>query len=222
MPKVARKKTNQASNTEPIRRFVRLESSTYIADILKARNSGSEYLLQSSAAIEQERAISRVKLYSDQEKPGAAQNQRVFASQYAMKIHNALHGTEEQKRVLMQRHATSSAKSPYLSGTPSFTTGENSQFTYMVNNLRGGSEQTVTIHSTGRAVVNPLNSREKELLMTGGERRDEVVGMLHVPRPSGGDTDLKVKPMFVDLSGVKPKLFLGSHAVSRFKELSQK
>lgn len=203
---------------EPTRRFVRLERSTYAEDIANAQTSGSSFLAESNAAIKRSRANSMALKMDLKGKEVAAEIQRGNAAKFEQRIEAAYIGSPKVKSDLMRTHATSSAQSPYLSGTPSFTTGENSQLTYMAQNLRRGIDQTATIHYTQRAAPNPHNSREQELLLAGGERREERVGILHVKPMPGTD---KVMPLFVDRTGKKPKLFLGAGAVRRFKELSQ-
>ena len=136
---------------------------------------------------------------------------------FGRKIKIAYTGKEAEKDKLMREHANSSKTSPYLSGTPSFTTGQNSQLSYMNENLKRGQDQTVTIHQTKRSVSNRHNSREQELLLAGGERLDERIGVLHVQATS----DKKVRPIFLDKTGIKPKLYIGKSALNRFNDLNR-
>lgn len=216
--KAAASASGGGGGMEPMRRFVRVERPTYAEDIANAQASGSPFLAESNAAIKRSRAHSLAQELASKGMKGAAQVQRGNAAKFEQRIEAAHTGSPKVKSDLMRTHATSSAQSPYLSGTPSFTTGENSQLTYMAQNLRRGIDQTATIHQTQRATPNPHNSREQELLLAGGERREERVGMLHVkPVAETG----KVRPIFIDRSGEKPKLYLGASAVRRFKDLSQ-
>lgn len=206
-----------SASTAP-RRFVRVERPTYAEDIRNARAHNSPYLAESNAAIKRARANDKAKDFAAQNMPGAAAQQRSAAAKFTDIIRRAHVGTQLQKNALMKTHATSSASSPYLSGTPEFTTGNNSQLTFMAANLKRGEDQTVTIHNTTRAAQNPHNSREQELLLAGGEKLDERVGVLHVKPSADRKT---VRPMFIDKTGDKPRLFVGPGAVRRFKELSQ-
>lgn len=204
-----------ASDSRRTRRLIRLEKETYPEDI--AASQGSGFLIRSNALQKSKLALSRAAQYTKDSKPAAAEMQRKEAAKFSKSLDDAVGGPTRERDALMRQHMVSSKSSPFLSGTPTFTTGQNSQLSYMESNLRANKTQTVTILHSERALENPHNTREQEVLLPHGQLFSERVGMLHVT-PMGG----KVRPIFIDKTGEKPKLFLGSAAVRRFKELSQK
>lgn len=201
----------------PTKRLVRLEKDSYTDDIALAKQSRSPFLIDANALVKQRQALRRVEQFAKDGKQGAAKLQRDAAAKFQTSLDVAVNGPSKQRDALMQQHMKSSASSPFLSGTPSFTTGENSQLSYMAANLKRGETQIATIHQSARAMDNPHNTREQEVLIPHGERLNERIGVLHVT-PMGKS----VRPWFIDKTGEKPKLYTGRKAVMRFKELSQK
>ena len=199
----------------PGKRMVRLEKESYPEDIQRSQHSG--FLIESNASAKRKMEMARAAEFAQQGKPGAAKSRRDEAAKFKKSLDVAVGGPSKDRDALRKKHMVSSASSPFLSGTPSFTTGQNSQLSYMDANLRKGKTQVVTIHQSTRAIDNPHNKREAEVLVPHGEKANERVGMLHV-QPIGG----KVRPIFIDKSGDKPKLYVGASAVARFKVMSQK
>jgi hypothetical protein len=198
------------------KRMVRLEKATYPEDIRRSEHSG--FLIETNAAVKRDRELGRATKFKSEKMAAPALQARREAAKFEHSLDVAAAGPSKERDALMRKHATSSATSPFLSGTPAFTTGQGGQLSYMASNLRAGDAQVVTIHQSDRVLDNPHNKREKEVLVPQGERADERVGMLHVAPPIAG----RVRPIFIDKTGDKPKLYLGRAAVARFKDLSQK
>ncbi|WP_157646217.1 hypothetical protein [Burkholderia ubonensis] len=116
--------------------------------------------------------------------------------------------TEAFKKLAMQ-HAKSSNNSPFLSGTPAYTVGENSQETYAKASLARDQPAVFSILHTNRALPNPANGREHELLLPVAEQRREVAGTFTV-EPKGGKT-------YVDTSGDQPVTYHGDEAQQKFE-----
>ena len=195
--------------------FVRLEKASFPEDV--RAQSNSPLLVASSAVIKQMLELKRAKQFEKEKMTGAVKQRKMEAKKFADKLKDAEGGNSKQRDDLMKKHAKSSAGSPFLSGTPEFTTHQGGQLSYMTSNLENGSTQIVNIYDTQRAIQSPFNTAERELLLPIGARRDERIGALHVAPPKNG----KVKPYFLDLSGEKPKLYVGKSAVMRFKDLSK-
>lgn len=115
----------------------------------------------------------------------------------------------DQVQALMKKHTTSSRNSPYLSGTPTFTVGQNSQESYLNASLKQDASATVSILHTKRAISNPFNTREHELLLPVGEQKREVVGTFK-KMPDGTST-------YTDTSGNAPVVHSGQAAEDMFR-----
>ncbi|ARU24608.1 membrane protein (plasmid) [Ralstonia solanacearum] len=112
-------------------------------------------------------------------------------------------------QALMKKHTTSSRTSPFLSGTPTFTVGQNSQESYLNAALQKGAPAVVLILHTKRAISNPFNTREHELLLPVGEQKREVVGTFK-KMPDGTST-------YTDKSGNDPVVHTGQAAEDQFR-----
>lgn len=198
-----------------LQRFVRLEKTSFPEDVREQSNSS--LLVASSAVVKKTLELKRAKHYEKEKMSGAVKQRKMEAKKFEDKLKIAESGDSGKRDELMKKHAKSSAGSPFLSGTPEFTTHQGGQLSYMKSNLEGGSTQIVNIYETRRAIKSPFNTAESELLLPTGARRDERIGALHVAPPK----DRMVKPYFLDLSGEKPKLYVGKSAVMRFKDLSK-
>jgi hypothetical protein len=200
--------------------FVRLEKASFTEDVRERTHD--ELLVPSNAVVKRQMESNRLSKFKKEGLRGAAQQSERRAKEYSDKLVTAEGGPSAKRDALMKKHATSSAGSPFISGTPEFTTGHGGQLSYMKENLKSGSPQVVNIYETERAQPNTFNKREHELLLPVGARRSERVGALHVlPVKKDGMVKM-VRPMFVDLSGEKPKLYVGARAVERFKDMSRK
>lgn len=202
--------------------FVRLEKPTYIEDIERNRESNDRFGLPNDFLIESQASQKRKSALKRAEKLQGvpARQARAEAEKFSGRIAAVERGASSPAKVeqLRQLHAVSSKSSPYLSATPTFTTGREGQLHYLKANLKQGHTGYVTLHASSRPITeNRTNSRERELLVPSGERRDEMQGLLRV-RPSVDGT--KVHAMFIDLTGEKPQLFTGKNAVGRFLELN--
>ncbi|WP_157661131.1 hypothetical protein [Burkholderia ubonensis] len=122
-------------------------------------------------------------------------------------------GNEAFKKLAMQ-HAKSSNNSPFLSGTPAYTVGENSQETYARASLARDQPAVFSILHTDRALRNTANNREHELLLPVAEQRREVAGTFTM-EPKGGKT-------YVDTSGDQPVTYHGDEAQQKFESAAGK
>lgn len=202
--------------------FVRLEKPTYIEDIQRNRESNEQYGLPTDFLIESQASQKRKAALKRAEKLGGvpANVARAEAEKFSRTIAAVEQGASTPAKVeqLRRLHAISSKSSPYISATPTFTTGSGGQLHYLDANLKQGHTGYVTLHASSRPITeNRTNSRERELLVPGGERRDEMQGMLRVKPSRDGKN---VHAMFIDLTGEKPRLFTGRKAVGRFLELN--
>ncbi|WP_157655994.1 hypothetical protein [Burkholderia ubonensis] len=144
--------------------------------------------------------------------PAAVRTSEKKFKQFEASLHKAENaGTlsnEEFKKLAMQ-HAKSSNNSPFLSGTPAYTVGENSQETYAKASLARDQPAVFSILHTNRALPSPANGREHELLLPVAEQRREVAGTFTM-EPKGGKT-------YVDTSGDQPVTYHGDEAQQKFE-----
>ncbi|AIO70159.1 hypothetical protein [Burkholderia oklahomensis] len=122
-------------------------------------------------------------------------------------------GTEEFKKLAMQ-HAKSSSNSPFLSGTPEYTVGQNSQESYANDSIARGQPAVFSVLHTDRALTNPANSREHELLLPVAEYRREVAGTFTM-EPGGDKT-------YVDTSSDQSVTYHGEDAQQKFEHAAGK
>ncbi|WP_322066808.1 hypothetical protein [Burkholderia ubonensis] len=144
--------------------------------------------------------------------PAAVQTSEKKIKQFEASLHQAENaGTlsnEEFKKLAIQ-HATSSNNSPFLSGTPAYTVGQNSQESYANATLARHKPAVFSVLHTDRALTNPANTREHELLLPVAEQRREVAGTFTM-EPKGGKT-------YVDTSGDQPVTYHGDEAQQKFE-----
>ncbi|MFY4695321.1 hypothetical protein [Burkholderia glumae] len=129
--------------------------------------------------------------------------------QYTLtQANNAKNLSTEALKKLTEQHAKSSNNSPFLSGTPAFTKGQNSQDSYANASNERGVVANFSILHTNRALTNPANSREHELLLPDAEQRREVAGKFS-KYPDG-------KKIYIDTSGDEPVTYEGDEAQKKF------
>jgi hypothetical protein len=205
--------------------FVRLEKPTYLEDIAHNRASNerhslpTDFLIESGAAQKRKASLERAAKLKGVPAEQALGRAQGFSDRLDL-VDRGASTPREQDAInrLRDKHATSSATSPYISATPTFTTGGEGQLHYLKGHLEKGRTAYVTLHASSRPITeNRTNSRERELLVPFGERHDEMQGLLQVKPSADGK---KVHAMFVDRTGEKPRLFTGRKAVSRFLELN--
>ncbi|MGZ2744743.1 hypothetical protein [Burkholderia stagnalis] len=122
--------------------------------------------------------------------------------------------SSEEFKTLAIQHAKSSSNSPFLSGTPEYTAGQNSQESYANDSLARGNPAVFSILHTDRARTNPANSREHELLLPVAEYRREVAGTFTMEQ--GGSKT------YVDTSGDQPVTYHGEDAQQKFEHAAGK
>jgi hypothetical protein len=221
--------------------FVRLEKPSYLGDIAQTRQSDehhalpNHYLIESGASQKRKRELDRAKFLERETKPGAGgarDRAKGFADSLAL-IQKPPSASQDAKKVsaLRAKHATSSATSPFISATPTFTTGDEGQLHYMKGHLADGQKSFVTVHESMRRITpNETNSREKELLVPFGERRSELRGFLQITpvmrpasaaSPAIGESPVAaVHALFIDLSVTPPRVYTGKNAIRQFQSMT--
>ncbi|WP_353627724.1 hypothetical protein ABNQ24_07135 [Ralstonia pseudosolanacearum] len=187
-----------------LRRFVRLEKRD------PAESSNPKYPHISSAQTQLEREQNRLKSYMEAGRQAGIVKStlsRINTLKRDLETASQDPGSKEVQS-LLAKHAKSSQGSPFLSGTPTYTVGQNSQESYANAALKQGAPAVVSVLHTKRAIDNPHNTREHELLLPIGEQKRETVGTFK-QTPDGTST-------YTDTSGDQPVIQTGQAAEERF------